>query len=69
MPLLPSTLRSMNWLRAMLKLAKVSVRLPEALKRLLEARAQREDETPAEIHRRALVAFLGPVRQPMRSDE
>lgn len=49
----------------MLKLAKVSIRLPEPLKWLLEARAVSDGETPAEIHRRALVAYLKP-RRPFR---
>lgn len=53
---------------SMLKTDKVTVRLPASLKAALEARAKAEQETPAEIHRRALAAFLGPPRKPQHSD-
>lgn len=53
----------------MRKTGKVSVRLPEPLLRALEARAKADDEFPAEIHRRALQAYLFPVRTPKRSDD
>jgi len=52
----------------MRKTSSIHVRLPEPLRKALEARAAREQEYPAEIVRMALERFLGPPKRPQRSD-
>lgn len=52
-----------------MKTSSIHVRLPEPLRKALEARAAQVQETPSDVVRDALKAFLGPVRKPQRSDE
>jgi predicted DNA-binding protein len=51
------------------KTSSIHVRLPEPLRKALEARAEREGETPSEVVREALEGHLGPHKLPKRSDD
>lgn len=55
--------------RLMRKLTRITIRLEEPLRKSLEERATRDDETVPALIREAIRAFLGPARKPHRSDE
>lgn len=55
--------------RLMRKLTRITIRLEEPLRKALEERATRDDETVPALIREAIRAFLGPSRKPQRSDE
>jgi len=50
------------------KTSSIHVRLPEPLRKALEARAEQEGETTSDVVREAIKNHLGPPKRPQHSD-